>query len=280
VPAVTPPEKRSNLGPRVLTAAGIAVVLLGSLFLAPKIAFAGVIAAICAVATGEFYGLTRHDHRKPNEVFGVIAAAAMPLAVLLLPDRGLMIVVSALVVAALLWHLWFSQITTSDTAMTVFGAVYVGLSLSHLVLMRSLEHGTVLVAVTMASVWADDVFAYFVGMAAGRHKLAPRISPNKSWEGFFAGAVCSVLVWVASYSLSATKLGDTGLKLPWLIGLGVAVPVAGLIGDLVESRFKREAGAKDSSGMLPGHGGFLDRFDSLILVSVVVYYIVVYARPL
>jgi phosphatidate cytidylyltransferase len=204
----------------------------------------------------------------------------MPLSVMLLPGRGLTIVVTALVVAALIWHLVFKQVSTSDTALTVFGAMYVGLSLAHLVMMRDLRFGTMLVAVTLASVWADDVFAYFVGIAAGKHKLAPKISPNKSWEGFVAGAVCSVLVWVASYSLAATKLGSTGLALPWLVGLGAAVSVAGLVGDLVESRFKREAGAKDSGRLLPGHGGFLDRFDSLILVSVVVYYIVIFARPM
>lgn len=270
----------AGLAARVATAIALGAVILVVVVFGRVIGMGVLVAAISALAVAEFYALERVEHRKPNEVFGVIAVALMPLAAALFPLQGLVTVVAALIAAALLWHLAFKQVTTADTAITVFGALYVGFTLSHLVLLRELPNGEVLVLVTFVSVWVNDVFAYFIGVGVGRHKMAPITSPHKSWEGFFGGAVCSLLVWVAAYSLTATPLGGTGLPLPWLIAVGVAVPIAAFVGDLVESRFKREAGAKDAGRLLPGHGGFLDRFDSMIVVCMTVYYLVLVSRLL
>ncbi len=267
--APAPAAPPSGIGARVLTALLLGIVILAAVIWGRQYGLAVVIAVIAGFATAEFYALSRRERRKPNELFGVVAAMAMPVVAAWQPQPGLLLVVIGLAVAALLWHLTFRQVTASDTAMTVFGAIYVGLLLSHLVLLQRMPQGAVFVVITLVSVWADDIFAYFVGIGVGRHKLAPRISPHKSWEGFFAGLVSSELVWLAAYSLVRT-----GLPVWMHAVLGVVVPVAGLIGDLVESRFKREAGKKDSGTLLPGHGGFLDRFDSLILVSAVVYYVV------
>lgn len=269
-----------SLGLRVLTAVALGAVVLAVVLFGQVIGLAVLIAVVSALAVSEFYALERHEHRKPNEVFGVLAVLVMPLAAALVPAGGLVAAVTAFIAASLVWHLFFRQITTADTATTVFGAMYVGFTLSHLVLLRGLPEGMVLVLVTIVSVWVNDVFAYFVGVAAGRHKLAPGVSPKKSWEGFVGGAVCAVLVWLAAFSLAQTPLGGTGLTLPWLAIIGAAVPVAALVGDLVESRFKREAAVKDSGASLPGHGGFLDRFDSMIAVSITVYYLVLVARAL
>lgn len=274
------PAASASLGVRVLTSLVLGAVLLAVLFFAGTVGLAVLFSLIAAVAVSEFYALQRQEHRKPNEVFGVIAVIVLPLAAAFFPERGLVAGVTGFVAAALVWHLVFGQITTADTATTVFGALYVGLTLSHLVLMRELPHGMVLVFVTFVSVWANDVFAYVIGVGVGRHKMAPVISPHKSWEGFFGGAVCALLVWLAAGSLSQTPLGGTGLPLVWHVVIGVAVPLAALVGDLVESRFKREASIKDSGGLLPGHGGFLDRFDSMIAVSITVFYLVQIARAL
>jgi phosphatidate cytidylyltransferase len=274
------PKPASGLAARVVTALALGVVMLAVLLFGGTHGLAALVAVVAAFAVAEFYRLERHEHRKPNEVFGVVAVAVMPIAAAFFAQDGLVGVVTALIAASLLWHLAFRRITTADTATTVFGALYVGFTLSHLVLLRAMPQGEVLVLVTIVSVWANDVFAYFVGVAVGRHKMSPVISPRKSWEGFVGGAVCCVLVWLAAFSLSQTPLGGTGLPLVWHAAIGVAVALAALVGDLVESRFKREAASKDSGALLPGHGGFLDRFDSLIVVSIVVYWLVVLARAL
>ena len=170
---------------------------------------------------------------------------------------------------------------TSDTATTVFGAVYVGFTLSHLVLLQSLPAGSTLVLVTLVSVWAYDVFAYLIGTGIGRHKITPGISPNKSLEGTLGGVVCALLVWLAAFSLEQARvltLVPTGLSLAWHAALGLLVPLAALLGALAESRFKREAEMKDSGTLLPGQGGFLVRLDSPTLAVLLVYYAVVVSR--
>jgi phosphatidate cytidylyltransferase len=246
-----------------------------------------VASSIGVLVTSEFYAVARVERRKPNELFGLLAVAAMPLATAwalsdapATPDPlataqhgllGMTGVLAALVVAALVWHLIFPQVSTSDTAVTVFGVVYIGFTLTHLVLMRELDSGTEFVAATLVSVWANDILAYAIGSSFGRHRLAPKVSPKKSWEGLAAGTAGTMAVWLA--------LGlfvQTGLPLWWLACIGLAVSAAAVVGDLAESRIKREAGVKDSGKLLPGHGGFLDRLDSTITASVVAFYLLAF----
>ncbi|WP_226648416.1 phosphatidate cytidylyltransferase [Microbulbifer variabilis] len=128
-----------------------------------------------------------------------------------------------------------------------------------LVILRGLDHGAWLVLYVVAIVVASDVGAYFVGRKFGKRKLAREVSPGKSWEGFFGGlGACLILALVTSY------LFDLPLKNTVLFSFGVLVTaLASVIGDLLESMFKRHRGIKDSSHMLPGHGGVMDRLDSL-----------------
>jgi phosphatidate cytidylyltransferase len=264
------PAGLTSLAGRLGTALVIGVVMLGAIIWGRALGLGAVLAVVSAFAASEFYTITRREKRLPNEVFGVIAAASMPLAAALWPEFGLTATVAALMVASLLWHVAFSQVRTSDTAVTVFGAIYAGFLLAHLVLVRQLDSGTELALAVVVSVWANDVFAYLVGSTVGRHKLAPTISPKKSWEGLAAGTVFTMAVWVGVYFVA-----DLPISLPWLALTGLGVSLAAIVGDLAESRLKREAGVKDSGTLLPGHGGFLDRFDSLILVSVVAYYLLI-----
>lgn len=265
-----PPKKEKGLSALIVrsaTAALIGLAFLAAILFGKTMGLAAVISVIATLAVAEFYAMSRRERRLPNELFGWAAVAAMPFAAAAYGPFGLTAVVSMLVIASLLWHLMFRQVRTTDTAVTVFGAVYIGFTLSHFVLIRALDAGTELALATIVSVWANDVFAYLVGSTIGRHKMAPRISPNKSWEGFAAGTVFTMAVWVAVYFVAST-----GLSLTSFIFVGAAASVAAVVGDLAESRLKREAGVKDSGVALPGHGGFLDRFDSLTLVSIVTYY--------
>jgi len=259
--------KPLSLATRALTAAAYGAVVLGVLWwgaLPTAVAF-GIMAGFAAA---EFFAMQRREARLPNEVFGVVAAALLPPAAALWGLSGLLAVVTVLIAAALAWHTMFMRVRTADTAETVFGALYTGFLLAYLVLLRQYDAGLVLSLAVVLSVWLNDVGAYLVGSMVGRHKMAPRISPKKSWEGLGAGTAACVALWAA-----VPFVPTSGIEMPLALVCGFAVALASVVGDLAESRMKREAGVKDSGTLLPGHGGFLDRLDSLILVCVVAYWV-------
>ena len=267
--------KPVGLMTRTITAVAYGAVVLGAIALGPL--STGVVFGIMAGwAALEFYAMSRRESRLPNEFIGVAAAGSMPLAAALWGMAGLSAIMTALIAASLVWHVVFVRVRTTDTATTVFGALYTGFLLAYLVLIiRDFAGGTELALAVVISVWVNDSFAYFFGSMLGRHKMAPRISPKKSWEGFVAGLVGTVVVWtllVLAIPRFFPGLPQTGLSVAWALATGIAVGIAVVIGDLAESRMKREAGVKDSGNALPGHGGFLDRLDSLILVCLVAYW--------
>ena len=155
---------------------------------------------------------------------------------------------------------------------TVLGAIYLGWLLSHLVALRGLVDGRNWVLFTLFVIIASDSAAFFIGSAFGKHKMAPDISPSKTWEGAAGGLVGAVLV-----SLLFTLQSSLMVPIGWgvAIALGLVTSVFGQVGDLVESAFKRRMGVKDSGDKVPGHGGFLDRLDALLFGGAAVYYFVV-----
>ena len=280
---INPPEgiKPARLVVRIVTAVVYAVVVLGAIWLGGVSALGrysdlvlGVVMGVMAgFASAEFYAMSRRESRLPNEMFGVAAAALMPIAAAIWGMAGLSSLLTLLIAASLVWHVVFIRVRTTDTATTVFGAIYTGFLLSYLVLiLRNFHAGRALALAVVLGVWANDSLAYLVGSMIGRHKMVTRISPKKSWEGFFAGLLGTLAVWIALPLL----VPDTGLSLPWAVLIGTVLGATVVIGDLFESRMKREAGVKDSGNSLPGHGGFLDRLDSLILVGLVAYWLLVW----
>jgi phosphatidate cytidylyltransferase len=157
---------------------------------------------------------------------------------------------------------------------TFLGIFYLGLFSSTILLIREYfahsemlySEGGYLIISIMVSIWVCDSAAFFLGSAFGKHKLFPRVSPNKSWEGAIAGFVFAIIAMIVA---KATVIDL--LTLTDAIVIGVIVGVIGQMGDLVESLVKRDAGVKDSSAIIPGHGGIFDRFDSLLLAAPVVY---------
>ncbi|MBA3476598.1 MAG: phosphatidate cytidylyltransferase, partial [Actinobacteria bacterium] len=149
------------------------------------------------------------------------------------------------------------QSGTITMGSTVLGVAWIGLGLAHLLLLRDLpEHGRLAIFTVLLAVFADDTAAYFVGRLVGRHKLAPALSPAKTWEGFLAGtAVAVAVVFFALYD-------QDFLTIPESLALGLAVALAGAAGDLFESALKRDLQVKDSGRLLGGHGGMLDRIDA------------------
>ena len=154
---------------------------------------------------------------------------------------------------------------------TLLGAAWIGFGLGYVLLVRDLpEHGRLAGFAVLLAVFASDPAAFFVGSAAGRHKLAPAISPGKSWEGFVAGTVAAVFVaFVALY-----EERDEFLSIGQSVVLGFAVALAGPVGDLFESSLKRDMRVKDTGRLLGGHGGMLDRIDSLLFASVAAFYVI------
>ena len=161
-------------------------------------------------------------------------------------------------------------------AWTIAGILYVGWLLSHFIELRGLTDGRNWVFFALFITWASDTTAFFVGKALGRHHLVPNISPAKTWEGAVAGIGGAIIMSVLFFT-------HTPFHLPLSYGqailLSMLVSVFGQLGDLVESLLKRNVGVKDSGGLIPGHGGFLDRIDSVVFAVVVVYYYVIWVTP-
>ena len=154
---------------------------------------------------------------------------------------------------------------------TLFAGIYGSIGFMCLLLIRNLytgPEGFLLTLLLFFMVWGNDVFAYFGGKTFGKHKIAPELSPNKTWEGFFSGFIGSGIGLAAMFYLVPI---ESPLSLLMLAPLIILIGVFGPIGDFTESKLKRAAGVKDSSNILPGHGGFLDRFDALILAAPIMY---------
>ena len=159
------------------------------------------------------------------------------------------------------------QAATASISATVMGAVWVGCGLGFTLLIRDLpEHGRLAAFAVLLAVWAGDTFAYFGGRALGRHRMAPHVSPGKTWEGFAFGTAATVfVVFVAFYD-------QDFLSIPQSIVLGAVIAVAAPLGDLFESMLKRDMQVKDTGTLLGGHGGMLDRIDALLFAAPAAYF--------
>ncbi len=230
-----------------------------------------VIVGLCAgVASAEIYRLLVLAGHHPAWLLGV------PLAIAVAVDGGVtggraaphILIAGAFV--ALLWAAFRADPRDAlvGWALTMTPVLYVGGLLGYFVLIRALPNGAYWVQLVLICTWAGDVGAYYCGRRWGRMKLAPALSPAKSAEGALAGVAGATLV-AAIAAAAVPPLGGAPLV---VLGLGLAVGLAGVIGDLVESFIKRQLGAKDASQLLLGHGGLLDRLDSLLAAGMVAYY--------
>ena len=205
----------------------------------------------------------------PNEILGLAFALLFPLAARLNGLPLMLIAVFLLLIMCGGWYVVTPRASIADVAITFFGPIYTSLSFSALVLIRmqgTRVEGAIFTLLVMLSVWANDTLAYFVGSRFGKHKLAPRISPNKTLEGFWGGIAGSVAVW-----LCMAIFHVSGVTYPIALVAGPLVGVASVAGDLFESRIKRGVGVKDSGNIMPGHGGLLDRSDAMLFGCMVAY---------
>jgi phosphatidate cytidylyltransferase len=186
-------------------------------------------------------------------------------------------ILTLLIMASMAYHLIAfergRQQAGADFGITLSGALYIGWMGAYLISLRSLPKGEWWVLLALPSVWLVDTGAYLVGTRLGRHKLSPRLSPNKTWEGVVGGAFFSIL---GTALLAAGYQAWVGLPVAPLHGalLGAILALLTPLGDLGESMIKRQVGAKDSGNLLPGHGGFFDRIDSWLWAAALSYYII------
>jgi phosphatidate cytidylyltransferase len=272
----------SELALRVLFAVIAAPAALGIIYLggAP---LAILLAVASALGAWEFYRIARAAGHLPMDWLGIAGAALIPLVVHAQHAGVVRVPVSAAIVAVIvvlgvtIWVRGVEGKPLGAAALTTFGILYTGCALSFGFALRYLEYaidakaGTALVALPLILTWASDIGAYFVGRAIGGRKLIPKVSPGKTVAGAVGGLVATVIVSVLLARFTLPSVASLALTTMGAILFGVIVSVTAQIGDLAESLLKREAGVKDSSKLLPGHGGILDRFDSLLFVLPVSY---------
>ena len=255
---------------------GILFVYLGG---APLATMLGVISALGA---WEIQRMATANGVEPLMPVGIVVAGLIPVAVHgyylgvfhLSLTAG--VVLFLILLASAIWLRGPARRPINSVALTVVGALYPG-TIAYIYALRhhpyTIERvaGTVLVAMPILLTWATDTGAYFVGKTMGKRKLIPSVSPGKSVEGAIGGLVLTVIISVLYAQFLLRPYSDLGLSLPKAILFGVVISVTAQVGDLVASLMKRDAGVKDSSKILPGHGGIVDRFDSLFFVMPVAF---------
>jgi phosphatidate cytidylyltransferase len=263
--------------PRIITGIlGIALVVAAIYF--GGIFFMAFVFAIIMACLYE-YGLVLLVAEKPVSRTGlIIFGALMTVAALAgrMPDIvDLPSNISGFFIAISLFGLFFLEMFSKKpsferVANTFLGIMFIPWCLAHLINIRMIEpYGEYFTYILFFSVWANDTAAYAIGCWLGKHRLKESVSPKKSWEGSIAGFVFAIAVAYLSWDFYYP-----GLTWQQIVALGACIAVLAQVSDLAESLFKRGAGVKDSSHILPGHGGVLDRFDAMLLSAPVVYYLI------
>jgi phosphatidate cytidylyltransferase len=263
----------SNLTQRILTAIVMVPTMLALVIFAPAWPFAAAVAVLAVLTIREYFDLAAKQSLEPQRYIGY-ALAALCVALPMIPNP--VPIEAAMVVLTLTIAMYSRSLVAvgPSAASTVFGVLYVALPFSLWVRLRMMPGGVALALYAMVIIWISDTAAYFGGRALGRHKLAPRISPGKTWEGAIASVGAAMLF---GYFYLHYALPD--IPLAFSLIMAVTVNIAGQLGDLAESAMKRGAGVKDSGTLLPGHGGALDRVDALLFAIPVLWYDVILLLP-
>jgi phosphatidate cytidylyltransferase len=256
---------------RVLTAAVLIPVAIGLIYLG-GFPFLALIGLMLSLAEVEFCRLTTQGSFHPTLAFG-LGLVWLLLLDAQIPDLGLFLPgLSLILLASLAWQMRHRQGSpVADWALTITGGLYLGVCGASMVRLRGLYDGRWWLLTVLCTVICADSAAYFVGRAWGRHKMTPSLSPGKTWEGYISGLVVGGGMPVLLILLWRTAAGIETSIVHGLI-LGLLIGILSPLGDLAVSMIKRQVGAKDSGKAIPGHGGALDRLDSLLWAGVISYY--------
>jgi phosphatidate cytidylyltransferase len=267
----------SELTKRVITALILAPLAIAAAWFGDA-ALAALLSGAAGAGAWELCRLARQRNVEPLDAVAIGASAAVPLLFhamrlgLAQPNLGWLAIYVIGVLGAVTFRRSLDRSPLSAAAITILAPLYVGMTLSFAYLLRYHSYAVgqraqvALVVLPVLLTWACDIGAYFTGRAVGRTKLAPSVSPSKTVEGSLGGLLASVLLCWFFVRTVLVPHGQLGLTPLGIIVFAVTVAIAAQVGDLAESLLKREAGVKDSSSLLPGHGGVLDRLDSLFFV--------------
>jgi phosphatidate cytidylyltransferase len=267
----------------VLILAVFALIFFGQLWMITL--FSAIVAELAAYEYLKLASVGAHAHgaqlRIPAWWMALGTALAFIVTLPNFPVEAQLPVLSALTLVLFAWNGFRSPLTQvlPDTAQGLFGLIYIAYPLTLIPMLWKQEDGTALVLFLMVCVWTGDVAALYIGRAFGKRKLAPRLSPGKTWIGSIASIIGSMLAagLVIYISNVLTARGNTLLHISeplWQsLLLAAILNIAAQLGDLLESAIKRGAGVKDSGTMLPGHGGILDRIDALLLAAPVLWFV-------
>ena len=240
--------------------------------------FAAAMALVIGLAAREYAILFGRGGQRPSMPILVVGSAGLVLARQAWGFEPTAALLAAAALLGMTWHLVDFERgaprSGTDFGLTLGGVAYLGVVGAYLVSLRNLEDGLWWLLISLPSVWIGDSAAYFVGRAYGRHKMSPRLSPKKSWEGYVAGVVAAALSGAGLAALFARWPGQVTSVTPADgVILGLALGVLTPLGDLGISMMKREFQVKDTGSLLPGHGGVLDRIDSWLWAVVLGYYL-------
>ena len=232
--------------------------------------FAGLVILLALLGQWELYAMARRSGLRPRTIMGLALGLIVGLQAII-PELGPVVIFGAILLVAASPFIFPRERGLASLAVTLFGLLYPTALFAYLIRLRLAPgfgdfEAFLLLLLVLVLVWATDIFAYYVGKYTGRHKLAPTISPKKTWEGSIGGLVAAVGVAVAF------QVGVSDM-LRWLDVLVLAGLCGGVsqLGDLAASQMKRATGVKDSGTLLPGHGGILDRFDALLIAAPLAY---------
>ncbi|OGP15385.1 MAG: hypothetical protein A3I75_01235 [Deltaproteobacteria bacterium RIFCSPLOWO2_02_FULL_50_16] len=258
---------------RIITVVILIPLVMAAICYSDPLIFKGLILLVTFLALYEFYSVTLVDYSRLERGFGIVLGVIFNFFILF--SRGGIAHTFVLLTGIIVLSFFFFLLRPPDSLKGVvhhlslfsFGALYVGGLLSYVAFLRELPDGIFWVFLLLAMTWLNDTFAYFAGHWWGRRRLAPKISPGKTIEGFIGGFLGSAVGFVVFDSIFQNPCSwQQGVVLTFMVG------IFGPMGDLAESLIKRSSGVKDSGSMIPGHGGMLDRIDAILFTAPVMYY--------
>jgi phosphatidate cytidylyltransferase len=259
----------------ILLPIGLVLIYLGGW------AFSGFVTLIVSLAAWEYSQIFRKSDLQPALVIAVAGAAALAIGRAWNGFQSAPPLISLILIASMIYHMVAYERgrdqASTDFAVTVSAALYIGWLGAYLISIRALPAGFWWLLLVLPIVWLADSGAYFIGRAFGKHKLSPRLSPKKTWEGYLGGVVVGTLGGVGlAYLWQIWAGSDFSITTLQVAVLGFLLSTITTLGDLGESMIKRQSGVKDSSNLIPGHGGVFDRIDSWLWAALIGYYFILW----